>query len=165
MGREIRRVPLDWEHPRDEDGHYIPLHDRTYEEAAEEWLQALLRWEAGEDPARERSGIRYYWEYAGPPPEPEHYRPAWESEPTGFQVYETVSAGTPVSPVFASLDDLRAWLLAQGYPEGGVERFLATGWAPAGWVVPDRVRAIIEALGAGRRPAWGRGAMGGEDNT
>lgn len=42
MGREVRRVPPDWEHPRHTKetttnpktiGHYIPLHDEDYETA------------------------------------------------------------------------------------------------------------------------------------
>lgn len=28
MGREVRMVPNDWEHPRDKSGKYIPLHYR-----------------------------------------------------------------------------------------------------------------------------------------
>ena len=27
MGREVRKVPGDWQHPKDEKGHYIPLFD------------------------------------------------------------------------------------------------------------------------------------------
>jgi len=27
MGREVRRVPSDWDHPKDSKGHYIPLHE------------------------------------------------------------------------------------------------------------------------------------------
>lgn len=37
MGREIRRVPMDWEHPKDERGYFIPLFDRDYESVGLEW--------------------------------------------------------------------------------------------------------------------------------
>lgn len=33
MGREIRRVPKNWKHPRLEDGRYQPMFDQNYEEA------------------------------------------------------------------------------------------------------------------------------------
>jgi len=78
MGRKIRSVPPDWEHPKDWKGHYKPLFDRPYEPSAQDW--------------------------AGGPPDKEYYRPAWtEEEATAFQMYETVSEGTPVSPFFRHL--------------------------------------------------------------
>ena len=48
-----------------------------------------------------------------------------------FQVYEDVSEGTPVSPVFASAAELRGWLVAQGAPAASAEAFLAHGAAPS----------------------------------
>jgi hypothetical protein len=34
MGREIRRVPANWEHPKDErDGGYIPMYDDDFDAA------------------------------------------------------------------------------------------------------------------------------------
>ena len=42
MGREIRRVPKGWEHPRDEGGKYIPMFDQSYDDAAKEWLEGLM---------------------------------------------------------------------------------------------------------------------------
>jgi hypothetical protein len=48
-----------------------------------------------------------------------------------FQVYEDVSEGTPVSPVFGSAPELRGWLVAQGVPAASAEAFLAQGSAPS----------------------------------
>src|SRR3990167_9201342 len=97
MGREIRRVPKDWEHPQHErcnhwggieshgepgDWWYQkclkPLHDEDYETAAQEWIDGLAAWLNGthEDFQAELD----YWEYYGNPPDREDYRPAWTEE-------------------------------------------------------------------------------------
>ena len=115
MGREIRRVPPNWEHPKDSNGKYIPLYDHDYETAAKQWLKELLEWEAGDHEARERNKefCRYYWEYQGPPRE-EECRPKFAAEPTWFQVYETVTEGTPVSPPFETPEALAHYLSTEG---------------------------------------------------
>ena len=48
-----------------------------------------------------------------------------------YQVYEDVSEGTPVSPIFSSADMLIAWLQAQGYSRDAAEAFLRQGFAPS----------------------------------
>jgi hypothetical protein len=64
---------------------------------------------------------------------------AWESaDPPvgdGFQLWETVSEGSPISPVFATADGLVAWMsdLERGgdwVPAESAARFVADGWAP-----------------------------------
>lgn len=53
-------------------------------------------------------------------------------EATAYQVYETVSEGTPVSPVFATREDLKAWLISnQGMSDAGAEHFIGMGWVPS----------------------------------
>lgn len=42
MGRELRMVPADWVHPRDERGRYIPMLDTSYSEAVKQWRDADL---------------------------------------------------------------------------------------------------------------------------
>ena len=120
MGREVRRVPQGWEHPRDERGHFRPLFDRDYETEAREWLDAAIAWDLGthkdviEEPARKLESP-FYWEWAGAPPDPESYRPKWTDEQrTHFQVYETVSEGTPLTPAFATADELVEYLVEHG---------------------------------------------------
>lgn len=156
MGREIRRVPIDWRHPTyadlgltypyagraDEVVH--PLYDRDYATACAAWKAGLTRWEAGEDPDREAyrrdDGSPYeWWDWHGNPPDPEYHRArVWApEEATAYQVYETVTEGTPVSPVFATLDELRAWLVrAQGMSEAGADQFIAWGSVPSMLVGP-----------------------------
>jgi hypothetical protein len=149
MSREIRRVPPTWEHPRDDTGRYIPLYDQSYGDAALEWMDGLAQWEAGYDPDRAtmqqeipwtahrkrgtsgQGGRCFYWESAGGPPEPEQYRDSWTPEQaTHFQVYETVSDGTPVSPVLATLDAVREWCISKGYSPAAADGFVRDGWAP-----------------------------------
>lgn len=113
--REVRPVPLDWEHPAEgtyPDGkpRYIGLHSR-----------ADLRW-----------SITYYdehpeyadeWEY-----DPADYMPEIpEGTPYGFQLYETTSEGTPVSPVFGTLEELAQWC------EAGATVFADHRWTAEQW--------------------------------
>lgn len=47
----------------------------------------------------------------------------------GYQVWETVSEGSPISPVFPTKEALISWLLDQGYSEGAAEKFAEQGHA------------------------------------
>jgi hypothetical protein len=53
-----------------------------------------------------------------------------ESARTAFQIYRHVSAGSPVSPVFATPGDLKAWLIDQGQSAEAVDSFVDWGFAP-----------------------------------
>lgn len=112
MGREVRRVPPGWEHPRDERGDYVPLYD-------------------GADLARdveEYEAVEPEWR-----PDPARYMPAWNAdEATAWCVYETVTEGTPASPVFDEPEALLRWLVEEaGYSSEAAARFLVDGWAPS----------------------------------
>jgi hypothetical protein len=120
MGRELRMVPPNWDHPKVErrsgEEHYQPMHDENFEDAAAEWKKLFLAWEAGDDPERfsESANNCEFWEWHGGPPDREYYRPWKDSEATWFQVWETVSEGTPVSPPFATKEELIEYLVANG---------------------------------------------------
>lgn len=117
MGREVRRVPPSWVHPRDEDGHYIPLLDRDFEAELREWKEQNALWERGEHPDQEafpQFADQPYSEWAGEIPDPALYRPKWAEEPTAYQVYENVTEGTPISPVFPTKEQLIDWLVNDG---------------------------------------------------
>jgi hypothetical protein len=135
----MRRVPPNWEHPKDADGEYIPLLNKfTYnaEEIAE--------------------GLRDGWLRNEPPNYGCDVMPQWpESERTNFQMYEDTTEGTPISPVFDNIEDLAHWLADNGASAVGnstatYEQWLATckrGWAPSGIV--DSVHGLrsgVEAL-------------------
>lgn len=156
MGREIRRVPPNWEHPRysadnatrrSEIGEFISMHDDTYEHASKEWIANFALWQAGEHPSQlkdpDASWIKGqdFWEYDSPPSR-ELYRPAFTEEPTWWQVYQTVSEGTPVTPPFATPEELidhlatvgDAWDQSRGdgpWDRQAAESFVKQGWAPS----------------------------------
>jgi hypothetical protein len=200
MGREIRRVPVDYEPPRDPcryvhsprlqrepcpGWHHRPQYDESHREAVEKWRRGKAQWEAGEheDLAFEsvyhrrgggawngrhidgtpkriyaRDGetlLREVWfedvdqwvrdvpweDGPGYGPEPEdngYYHPDWpEGTPMGYCFYETVGEGTPLSPVFATTDDLAQWLVEhEGMSPEGAARFVGIGWAPSGIAFP-----------------------------
>ena len=129
MSRTIRRVPLDWQHPKNKSGNYAPLFDQDYESAVKEWKEEYQSWENGTH--EDHRDDYEYWEWNGNPPDPDSYRPKFESDPVGYQVYEDVSEGTPMSPVFESLEDMKAWLLSEGYSVHATDMFIETGWAPS----------------------------------
>jgi hypothetical protein len=60
---------------------------------------------------------------------------AWESTPPpdgeGWQLWETVSEGSPVSPVFATRDAFVDFLVDEGWSRDGAEHFADVGWAPS----------------------------------
>ena len=121
MGREIRRVPKEWQHPKDESGHYLALYDEDYESALEQYQRCPTDWDSI-------------------PPDPDYFRQAWDDDnpATHYQVYQDVSEGTPVSPVFASLDEMVAWLIGEGYSEHAANKFAQLGWAPSMMFSPDK---------------------------
>ena len=124
MSREIRPVALDWEHPRElgtySDGspRYRPLHSREdLRNHLADQAEHPEDWEEGIDPA----------DYMPELPEGTRY---------GWQMYETVSEGSPVSPVFATKDELAEWLSSRAAESERVSpaaarQFVADGWAPS----------------------------------
>lgn len=150
MGREIRRVQAGWEHPKDERGRYRPLYDCAYATEAQEWLDNANAWARGEHEDQKKGygkTCRFYWEYAGTPPNEDYYRPAWtDEERTHVQMYETVSEGTPVSPVFASREALADWLVTQGHSRDAADAFAKGGWAPSFFIAGGKLAANVDAL-------------------
>lgn len=165
MGREIRMVPPNWEHPKTECKHSPwrggcdeaklnggkcakPLYDKDFETASKVWKDGL----AAHNP-QDHEGNEF-WEWDGGPPDRAYYRPKWdESEATWFQMYETVSEGTPITPAFATKAELVDYLVAHGdywnqhAGEGGwkrenAERFVEHEWAPSMIVVNGEIQPM-----------------------
>lgn len=140
MGREIRRVPANWEHPRDDRGGYIPLHEGYAVRVAEfEKMQA-------------EKGIQEAIEYYGCP-DKNDFMPDWaDSEKTHLMMYETCSEGTPISPAFATPEELARWLADTGASSFGsmtatYEQWLATcrrGWAVSAVMDSKGFRSGVE---------------------
>ena len=74
---------------------------------------------------------------------------AWvETDPPagdGWQVWETVSEGSPISPVCDSREALIRWLVTQGYSAEAADQFTAGGWAPSMVIADGKIYRDIEA--------------------
>jgi len=83
------------------------------------------------------------------PPDRESYRghPWHEGEATAYQVYETVSEGTPVSPVFSDEASMCTWLHEQGYSPVAVESFVREKYAPSLMFYNDGHGHAVSAVG------------------
>lgn len=168
MGREIRRVPPNWEHPafayckHKPTCHtcYQPLHDQLYEEAANVWLENFAEWQRGERPDYFTEGdAEYFWDWDGMPPDKHYFRTYKDEEATWYQVYETVSEGTPVTPPFETEKELIEYLVehgdfwAQKRNEGAVSREAAKRFvyglkfAPSIVVKDGKITVGIESCG------------------
>ena len=147
MGREIRMVPPNWDHPKQEgryDDRLQPMFNKTFEEAAADWKAGYAAWERGERPdyCGEESKALEFWEYDDGPPDREYYRPWKDEEATWVQIWETVSEGTPVTPPFATKAELVDYLATNGdfwdqkrghgpWKRKAAEEFVEAGWAPS----------------------------------
>lgn len=76
---------------------------------------------------------------------------AWEKtdppEGPGFQLWETISEGSPISPVFPTEEAFIRYLTGEGYSDRAARAFVKTGWAPSMVVAGGEVYSGIEAAG------------------
>jgi hypothetical protein len=109
--REARRVPLDWEHPRE---------PGTYSDGKPRYIGL-----------QSRDMLKYYGPDEGW--SEDDFMPDFpEGTATGWQLYETTSEGTPVSPVFATAEELAAWC------ETGASVFAGHRWTREQWLASFR---------------------------
>ncbi len=157
MSREVRRVPPDWQHPKKEDGRYQPMYDESFATEAQAWVDRCIAWHNGTDPdcAEHKADHPFFWMWDGDPPDPEYYRPEWTKEPTHYQMYETTSEGTPISPVFATSEELARWLADTGASAfagmtASYEHWLKIcrgGYAPSAVMVNGVMKSGVEFVG------------------
>lgn len=74
--------------------------------------------------------------YEGQRAEAEAWEPTDPPKGDGWQLRETVSEGSPISPVFATSDGLAAWMSdpergKRWVPQEVAAKFIADGWAPS----------------------------------
>lgn len=120
MGREVRFVPKDWQHPTDENGRYIPLDGRSFSKVLAEYREELEQWNkgfrknyvTGEWVAKDADEIDTPSdEWFGDEPVEADYMPDWPDEKrTHLQMYEDTTEGTPISPVIGTAANLAKWL-------------------------------------------------------
>jgi hypothetical protein len=85
--------------------------------------------------------------YEGQREEAENWEPTEPPTGEGWQVWETVSEGSPISPVFATREGLIRWLMSPAYSWGTsrpltreqAESFTESAWAPSGFIVDGKV--------------------------
>jgi len=132
MGREIKRVALDFDWPLHQrwDGYVNPYY-RACPDCKGEWDTCLTCNDSGIDP--ETVEAYEAWEETDPP------------VGEGWQIWETVSEGSPTSPVFATLAGLVAWLEGQDYSTLAATRFADGGWAPSAVFANGVMLADIES--------------------
>ena len=167
MGREIRRVPPNWEHPTEKCIHsprhggcaYARTHGgQCFKPLMQGYAEAKARFEK----MQAEEGLQKALDYYGEAPSMNDYVSDWpESEATWFQVYETVSEGTPTTPPFATREELVEYLVkhgdfwAQQDGEGGVSRKAAEafvmrdGWVPSMVVEDGKITLGIETAARG----------------
>lgn len=152
MGREVRMVPADWQHPKYTHdnapftaavGRYIPQLYGSYAEAEREFLEKA-----------NAEGLQEAIDYFGTP-ERDGYMPDWpDEERTHFMMYEDTSEGTPISPAFASPEELARWLADTGASAfadntASYEAWLRVakgGLAPSAVLSANGLRSGVEAL-------------------
>lgn len=172
MSREVRMVPAGWQHPRYPDDHYpnhlrgrfVPLYDGGFAQADAEWMAGWAKWQEGfvqgygdEGPwrARDASDGPRFTEWHGARPSPDDYMPDWPAEArTHLMMYEDTSEGTPISPAFATPEELARWLADtnasafgdQGAPYEAWLRIARGGWAPSMVIDGNGMRSGVEAM-------------------
>lgn len=168
-------MPANWQHPQEtkynpflgvDETRYVPLFNSRYIDDLNEWLKNHQAWEDGTHEAFAKYGhtkeeFPFYANYGGNPPEVEYYRPDWKPEEmTWWQVYETVSEGTPVTPAFSTAEELIEYLVINGdfwdkrrgdgpWSRKNAEAFVKDGgWAPS-MVLRPKTGLIsgVQALG------------------
>ncbi len=214
MGREIKRVPVDFDWPLDKIWHgYVNPHcedcpdceagySNTYRLVAKHinsfvWDTDALkqseeyctittflcerephRFLLGHDSLDAMHAIKKLGELAGLPngwgtcqtcggdgihPDYKEVYEAWESEEPpegdGWQVWETVSEGSPISPVFSDSYLLIDWLKEQGYSRDAARAFVERQWAPSmvmaissdGVQIKDDIESLTLLEGSGEQ--------------
>ena len=145
MGRELKRVPLDFDWPL----HKIwPGFDNPYYPSGEcEQCHGSGDIDGAECPHCEGDGQSWKCDAiqalykatrdGGEPPTGD-----------GYQVWENVSEGSPISPVFATSEEIVQWLIGQGHSEAGAREFIKLGFAFSMMFSPSTgIVSGIDALG------------------
>lgn len=159
MGREVRRVNPEWKHPDNK-----PLFGEPFLVAWTRWEIARRHWDRGEIEDwfggggwKPKNGAALecesFCEWDGDEPDPADYMPP-ESRGEWFQMYETCTEGTPISPPFATPEELARWLAdnnasAFGRMTATYEQWLAVargGWAPSLVADDSGLRSGVAAI-------------------
>ena len=142
MGREVRKVPADWKHPKEQktdfrtggmEEVYKPLFPgEDYQTRVDDWDEECAKWKAGWRPdycTYDKSRAMTYEQYNGQRPHRDDYMPNWPAEQrTHLMMYEDTTEGTPISPAFATPEELAQWLVDNKASAFGRETGSYEGW-------------------------------------
>jgi hypothetical protein len=163
MSREVRKVPADWQHPRNANFDYIPLCEGSADISIAEWDDGAAKWAEGlrEDwatggwkPLDGDERAMTYEEWAGARPSPSEYMGEFpEGAATHYMMYETTSEGTPISPAMKTPEALARWLANTGASSFGGMTATYEQWlrvcqgefAPSVVIIGDRMMSGVEA--------------------
>ena len=164
MGREVSMVRPDWEHPKQDDGGYVPLlyNNGAFNDRLEVWETEYAKWQEGLRvswsngkkwvPIEDKYKDETYEEWAGSKPKESEYMPDWDdSECTHLMMYEDTTEGTPISPAFETPEELSRWLVdnnasAFGDDTATYEQWLETcksGWVPSAVISDGQLKSGV----------------------
>ena len=163
MGREIRKVPANWEHPKTTRWDYRLQKEVEYYKPLYEDREAALKSFAADI---EKMGLAKAIDHHGGGPKSDDYVDFEGKEATWWQVYETVSEGTPVTPPFETREELVEYLVENGdfwdqkrrsegntimpcepWSRRNAEAFvMGSGWAPSMVIDNGKIMSGVEAL-------------------
>jgi hypothetical protein len=154
-------VPRNWKHPLDDRGHLQAMYRGNFADKFREWLAEFDRIRSGDLTDIEREcyaepGMNPLAEWLrdeGMPIDPKQYQTWRDEDATWVQVWETVSEGTPVSPPFATKEELIDYLVQGGDDwdrkrgRGGYTRAQATAFVNSGWVPSMIIQGGVSSVG------------------
>lgn len=117
-------------------------------------IEQALRCAAG---LAERWGVCPVCDGHGIDPSIREANEAWKPEPPpsgdGWQLWETVTEGSPVSPVLPTREAFVDWLVLNGYTRKAAEAFTKDGWCPNAIGVDGKIYEGIESAVIGGKPS------------
>jgi hypothetical protein len=144
MSKEIRRVPINWEHPKDENG-FKPLSDNiisTIDFIIEDLNECKKKLEEFFKNGKVDLGISGFTdfneltEYLFEDIDYSYLADGHMPNGDWYQLYETVTEGTPITPPFATADELIDWLSnnedyhGEKWTVEAAKHIVDTGYAP-----------------------------------
>ena len=154
MGREVRRVPVNWNHPKDKKGKFIPLKDdyigalKYYRDDVDSFIKQMTKIiKKGSTKLYDNifndseELYDYLTEDSLEPPDIKEFMPSG----SWYQLYENVSEGTPLSPTFEKPEELVDWLTnnkdywGTQWTKEGAEHIVNSGFAMSGILSNGRI--------------------------
>lgn len=117
---------------------------RSYKKDGPEWITREAKYES-----------MTWTEYHGNRPNPDDYMPQWSpQEAMHIMMYENTTEGTPISPAFATPEELARWLTdneasAFAGQTATYEQWLATckrGWATSAVIAGGTIESGVSGL-------------------